>query len=74
MATALAIPAAAAPLLFVPVFLLVLAVGMVIMAFIRWRTPTAGSSWGNLYYTSLAAAAVGLIIVLASLGLLLPRL
>lgn len=72
MATALALPASAAPILWIPVVLLILAIGVVVSAVLLWRTPGAGSTAGNVYYTFVGIAVVALIIVLGIQQLLLP--
>ena len=73
-ATALALPAWAAPLLWLPVVLLLLAIGLLVAAIVLWRRPGAGSVPGKVYYSALVVAAVALLAVIASQGLLLPPL
>lgn len=72
MATAMALPGSTAPILWIPVVLLVLAIGIFISAVMLWRTPGAGSTAGNIYYTFLGITAVALLIVLGWQHLLLP--
>lgn len=72
LATALAVPASAAPLFYVPLFLAVLALAMVICAVLLWRTKDAGSTAGKAFYSLLAAAAVGFVVLIATQNLLLP--
>ncbi|HOU41978.1 MAG TPA: alpha/beta fold hydrolase [Promineifilum sp.] len=74
LATGLALPPAAAPLLWLPLALLLLAVGIVVVAALLWRQRDSGSTAGKAYYTVLALCAVALVILLASQGLLLPPL
>jgi len=74
LATALVLPPWAAPLLWLPPALLLLAVGIAVMAVLLWRQPGSGSTAGKVYYTVLTLCAVGLVILIAGQGLLLPPL
>jgi hypothetical protein len=74
MLTALALPPSAAPVLWLPILLLLLAVGIVVALFMIWRRRGTGSTAGRVYYTVVAVAAISLVILLASQGLLLPPL
>ena len=72
LATALALPAAARPVLWLPLLLLILAVFIVVMTFLLWRRTGSGSTAGKVYYTFVAVVAVGLVVLLGAQGLLLP--
>ncbi len=72
LATALALPPAAAPILWLPLALLILAVVVVGAMIALWRRPGAGSTGGKLYYTVVTLSAVALLILIGSQGLLLP--
>ena len=72
MATAMALPASAAPILWLPVVLLVLAVGIVIAAIMLWRQGGAGSTLGKVYYSLMAVAAVAFLVVIGSQQMLWP--
>ena len=74
LATALALPGAAAPLLWLPIILLALAVAAVVALVIMWRRPGSGSLPGKVYHTIVAVCAVVLVVLIATQGLLLPRL
>ncbi len=74
LATALALPGAAAPLLWLPVVLLLLAVAAVVALALMWRRPGSGSTLGKVYHTFVALCAVALLVLIASQGLLLPPL
>ena len=74
LATALALPGAAAPLLWLPIILLALAVAAVVALVIMWRRPGSGSLPGKVYHTIVAVCAVALVVLIATQGLLLPRL
>lgn len=74
MATALSLPSTAAPLLWLPLPLLVLAVAIVIATILLWRRRDSGSTLGKVYYTVLALCAVVLVILIAGQGVLLPPL
>ncbi|WP_095042106.1 alpha/beta hydrolase [Candidatus Promineifilum breve] len=74
LATALALPAAARPVLWLPLLLLVLAVFIVVMTFLLWWRAGSGSTAGKVYYTFVAVVAVGLVVLLGTQGLLLPPL
>ncbi len=74
MATALALPAMAAPLLWLPLVLLLLAVGVVVTLILLWRRPGSGSTAGKVYHTFVAVCAVALLALIAAEGLLLPSL
>jgi len=73
-ATALALPASAAPLLWLPVVLLLLVAGAVVALVLMWRRPGSGSVPGKVYHTIVALCAVALLVLIASQGLLLPPL
>lgn len=72
--TAMSFPASAAPVLWIPIFLLILAISAVIVAFMLWRRAGAGTTAGKVYYTVVALAAVGFVIALATQQLLWPPL
>lgn len=72
LATALALPPAARPVLWIPILLLILAVGVVMATFLLWRRADSGSTAGKVYYTFVALVAVGLVVLIAWQGLLLP--
>jgi pimeloyl-ACP methyl ester carboxylesterase len=74
MLTALALPPSAAPIFWLPILLLLLAIGVVIALFMIWRRRGTGSTAGKVYYTLVAVAAVALVILIGSQGLLLPPL
>ncbi len=74
MATALSLPSTAAPLLWLPLPLLVLAVAIVIATVLLWWRRDSGSTLGKVYYTVLALCAVVLVILIAGQGVLLPPL
>ena len=72
LATAMALPASAAPFLWLPLVLLLLAVGIVAALIALWRRRDAGSTAGKVYYTLVALSAVALLVVIGSQGLLWP--
>lgn len=74
LATAMVVPGSTAPLLWLPLLLLVLAISIVVLAVLLWRSEGAGSAWSKAYYSLLAVAAVGFLVVLATQGLVLPPL
>ncbi len=74
LATALALPASAAPLLWLPIALLVLAAAAIVALILMWRRPGSGSTLGKIYHTFVALCAVALVALIASQGLLLPPL
>jgi len=74
LATALALPPSAAPLLWLPAIMLLLAAGIVVAAFLLWRQRGAGSRAGAVYYTIITLCAVALLVVIGEQGLLLPPL
>ena len=74
LATALALPGAAAPLLWLPIILLALAVAAVVALVLMWRRPGSGRLPGKVYHTIVAVFAVVLVVLIATQGLLLPRL
>jgi len=74
LATALVLPASAAPLLWLPIVLLLLAVGVVVTLVMLWRRPNSGSLPGKVYHTIVALCAVALLALIAAQGLLLPPL
>jgi pimeloyl-ACP methyl ester carboxylesterase len=74
MLTALALPSSAAPVLWLPLLLLLLAIGVLFALFMIWRRRGTGSTAGKVYYTAVAAAAVALVVLIGSQGLLLPPL
>lgn len=67
-------PPSAAPILWLPVIMLALALFVVVAAIILWRHAEAGSKLGKVYYTVVVLAAVGFVITLATQGLLWPPL
>jgi pimeloyl-ACP methyl ester carboxylesterase len=74
MLTALALPPSAAPILWVPVFMLVLAIVMVVATVMLWRQPGSSSTAGRIYYSLVVIAAVALLGALGTQGLLMPPL
>ncbi len=74
LATGMVVSGAAGPVLWLPLLLLLLAIGIVILTVLLWRSSDAGSIWSKLYYTLLAISSVGLIFLLAEQGLVLPPL
>ena len=72
--TALALPASAAPVLWLPLLLMVVGVVIVIAAVLIWRRRDADSVLGKIYYAILTIAAVTLLVIIALQGLLLPPL
>ena len=73
-ATALVIPGSAAPILWLPVIMLLVAIGIVVSAVMLWLRPGSGSTAGKVYYTILTLAAIGILVLLGLQGLLLPSL
>ncbi|MEZ4516940.1 MAG: alpha/beta fold hydrolase [Chloroflexota bacterium] len=71
-ATALSIPGSAAPILWIPFFLLLLGIAIVISAVLVWVRPDTGSTAGKIYYTILAICVVGILILIAQQDLLFP--
>ncbi len=74
MLTALALPSSAAPVLWLPLLLLLLALGIVVTLFVLWRRQGTGSTAGKVYHTLVAVAAIALIVLLGVQSLLLPPL
>jgi pimeloyl-ACP methyl ester carboxylesterase len=74
MLTALALPSSAAPILWLPILLLLLAIGIIATLFVLWRRQGTGSTAGKVYHTLVAIAAVVLVVVLGAQSLLLPPL
>lgn len=72
LATAMALPPSAAPILWIPLLLMLLTLAIIITGIILWRRPGAGSVPGKIYYSLIAAAAVALVILIASQDMLLP--
>jgi len=72
--TALSLPASAAPILWVPVFMLLMAILMVVAGVMLWRHPGAGTTLGKVYYSVIVIAALALLGVIGAQGLLLPPL
>ena len=72
--TALALPASAAPVLWLPLLLMVVGVVIVSAAVLIWRRRDADSVLGKIYYAILTIAAVTLLVIIALQGLLLPPL
>lgn len=72
--TALALPASAAPVLWLPVLMLIIGIVIVIAAVLLWRHRDTGSVLGKVYYTILTITVVSLLAIIASQGLLLPPL
>ena len=72
--TAMSLPSSAAPVLWIPIFLLILAIIVVIAGFLLWRRAGTGSTAGKVYYTIAALAAVGFLMALATQDLLWPPL
>jgi len=72
--SAMSFPSSAAPVLWLPVFLLLLAIIAVIAAIMLWRRAGASSRAGAVYYTFVALAAAGFVVALATQGLLRPPL
>ncbi len=74
MITALALPPSAAPVLWVPLFMAIMAIVMVVAAILLWRRQGAASTAGKIYYSIVVVAALGLLVVIGSQGLLVPPL
>lgn len=74
MLTALSLPASAAPVLWIPMLMLVVGVAILILVFLIWRRRGTGSTPGKVYYTIVAVATVALLITLGTRDLLLPPL
>lgn len=74
MLTALALPASAAPVLWLPALLLVLAIAVVVAGVLLWLRRGTGSVPGKIYYTVVALAAIAFLVALGMQGLLLPLL
>ncbi len=74
MLTALALPSSAAPVLWLPSFMLVLAIVMIVAGVMLWRRPGAGTTAGKVYYSIIVVVAIALLGVIGSQGLLLPPL
>jgi hypothetical protein len=74
LTTALSLPSSAAPLLWLPLALLLLAVAAVVVLVLMWRRPGTGSTLGKVYHAIVALCAIGLLVIIASQGLLLPPL
>ena len=72
--TALALPASAAPVLWLPLLMMVVGVIIVSAAVLIWRRRDADSVLGKIYYAILTIAAVTLLVIIALQGLLLPPL
>lgn len=72
--TALALPASAAPVLWLPLLMMVVGVVIVSAAVLIWRRRDADSVLGKIYYAILTIAAVTLLVIIALQGLLLPPL
>lgn len=74
LATGMALPPTAAPLFWLPPLLLMLAVAIIVALVALWRRRGTGSTLGKVYYLVLTLSAVALLALIASQGLLLPRL
>jgi hypothetical protein len=74
MLTALALPSSAAPVLWLPILLLLLGIGILAILIILWRRAGTGSRAGKIYYTLVTVAAVALLVLIGSQGLLRPPL
>lgn len=70
--TALALPPSAAPVLWIPILLLAIAFIIVLAGILLWRRGGTGSVLGKVYYTFVAVAAIALLVIIASQGLLIP--
>ncbi len=70
--TAMSLPGSAAPVLWLPVLLIILAVAAVVTLVLLWRRAGAGSTAGKVFHTIAVLAAVGFVIALATQDLLLP--
>ncbi len=73
-ATAMSVPGSAAPVLWLPIVMLLPVIGVVVCSVLLWMRPGAGSTWGRVYYTLLMIAAVAIMVLIAAQGLLLPPL
>ena len=74
MATALSLPPSAAPVLWLPIFMVMMAFVMIVATVMLWRRPGTGTTAGKVYYSIIVIAAVALLGVIGSQGLLLPPL
>ncbi len=74
MLTALALPSSAAPVLWLPIFMLVLAIVMIVAGVMLWRRPGTGTTAGKVYYSIIVVVAIALLGVIGSQGLLFPPL
>ncbi len=74
MLTALALPSSAAPVLWLPILMLVLAIVMIVAGVMLWRRPGTGTTAGKVYYSIIVVVAIALLGVIGSQGLLLPPL
>ena len=74
LATALALPPAARPFMWIPVLLLLLAIAIVVANYLLWRHKDSGSTAGKLFYTFVTLVAAALVVLIGSQGLLLPPL
>lgn len=72
--TALALPPSSRPVFWIPILLAILAAVIVLMTLLLWRHRGTGSTAGKVYYTLVAVAAVGLVLLLGSQQMLLPPL
>jgi hypothetical protein len=72
MLTAMVFPPSARPLFWIPILLLALAVFIVAAAFMLWNSRGASSLAGKAYYTVLAVAALALVLLIGSQGMLVP--
>lgn len=70
-ATALALPHSAATVLWLPLLLLALAVGLVAILFMLWERREIGSIAGKVYYAVVVVCAVLLVFLIAREGMLL---
>lgn len=73
-ATAMAVPGSAGPLLWLPLILLVIGIGLVVATVALWSHPGSSSPAGTIYYSALTVSAVGILVLLGLQGLLLPPL
>lgn len=72
-AIALAIPGSAWPIFLIPPLLILIAIGMVIVSIVQWRSGLP-SGFGRVYFSLVTLCAIGCLVLLGMQGLLLPPL
>lgn len=69
-ATALALPPSAAPFFWLPISLLLMAVGLLAAVFMLWERREVGSIGGKVYFTLVVICALGVLFLIAREGML----